>query len=107
MFPGSVIIDSLFWMILGALQILILLGARAWLDHYRKKVAFWKLLLMYLSFVGLCLTVAGGFTLMGEYESSAGWYFIGTLTVPQIIVFALLFKLFILGRKPAMVASSR
>lgn len=100
-------IDSIFWMILGALQILILLGASAWLDHYRKKIAFWKILLMYLSFVGICLTIAGGFTLMGEYESMAGWYFIGTLGVPQIIVFALLLKLFVFRRKTAADVLSR
>lgn len=99
MFPGVVMLDSLFWMIFGAMQILVFLGARAWLDHYGKKVSFWKLLLMYVSFACLCLTVSGGFTLMGEYESIAGWYFIGTLGVPQIIVFALLVKLFVFGKR--------
>ncbi len=99
MFPGTTISNYVFWMAMGALQILVIAGAYAWFHSYGKKVRWWQMLLMYLCFASFCLVIAGGFTLMGEYESRAGWYFIGVLGLPPIIVEAILVKLFLMKKK--------
>ena len=99
MFPGTTIMNYLFWMVIGALQILIIAGAYAWLQSYDKKVKWWQMLLMYICFAGFCVAIAGGFTLMGEYESRAGWYFIGFFGIPPIIVEAILVRLFLMKKK--------
>ncbi len=95
MFPGSTMLNYLFWMAMGAMQVIIVLGARAWLEDAGQKVAWWKMTLMYGCFVSFCAVVAGGFTLAGEYESRAGWLFIGFLGVPHIIAGAAMLKLFV------------
>ena len=95
MFPGTTIANYLFWMALGAMQVLTLLGAKAWIEDSGRDVAWWKLALMYGCFVSLCVVIAGGFTLAGEYESRAGMYFIGFLGVPHIVIGAVLARLFL------------
>lgn len=95
MFPGSTILNYVFWMVLGALQVLIITGAYAWFDSLGRKVKWWQMALMYGCFVSFCAVVAGGFTLAGEYETRAGLYFIGFLGVPHIIAGAVLARLFI------------
>lgn len=100
MFPGTTILDYLFWMTMGALQVLVVMGANEWLKSYGKKVTWWQMTLIYLAFASLCSVVAGGFTLMGEYESIAGWYFIGVLGLPVVICSAIALRLFIM-KKPS------
>lgn len=95
MFPGSTILNYLFWMGMGLIQALVVAGAYEWLKHYKKSVAWWQMGLMYGCFLSFCLVVAGGFTLMGEYESHGGFYFIGFLGVPHVIIMAILAKLFL------------
>ena len=102
MFPGTTMLDYIFWMVIGALQVLIIAGAYAWLKQYGRKITWWQMTLLYLGFVSFCLVVAGGFTLMGEFESPAGYYFMGVFGLPVIIVFALLVRLFILPKKNAV-----
>ena len=100
MFPGVTMINSLFWMIFGALQILVIAGAYSWIQHLNKKIKVWQMAILYGIFASICLTIGGGFTLAGEYESQAGWYFIGFLGVPLVIALAIAIKL-ILFRKQA------
>jgi len=57
--------------------------------------------LLYGCFLSFGLVLAGGFTLMGEYESHGGYYFIGFLGVPHVIVMALLLKLFVFKKVKA------
>ena len=96
MFPGTTMLNYFFWMVCGALQVLVVMGGYAWLKSYGKKVAWWQMTLMYLCFASICGVIAGGTTLMGEYETIGGWYFIGFLGVPIIIAGAILFKVFVL-----------
>lgn len=95
MFPGTTILNYLFWMLLGILQVLVVAGAYEWLKSYKKSVTWWQMALMYGCFLSTCLVIAGGFTLIGEYESRGGWYFIGFLGVPHVIAAALLLKFFV------------
>lgn len=98
MFPGTTIANYLFWMVMGLLQALVAAGTYEWLKSFNRSVAWWQAGLIYGCFVSLCTVVCGGFTLMGEYESQAGWYFIGFLGLPHIIAMALLMKFFVLKK---------
>ena len=95
MFPGTTILNYVFWMTMGLIQVLVVTGSYEWLRHFNRQVRWWQMALMYGCFISFCGVVAGGFTLMGEYESQGGWYFIGFLGVPHIIVMAVLLKLFV------------
>ncbi len=95
MFPGTTMLNYLFWMAMGLLQALVVVGAYEWLRYYKKKVTWWQMGLMYGCFLSTCLIIAGGFTLIGEFEAHGGWYFIGFLGVPHVIVAAILLKLFV------------
>jgi len=102
MFPGTTILNYLFWMVLGALQVLVIIGMHEWFKSYKKNISWWQTAIMYMAFLSFCTVIAGGFTLMGEYESIAGWYFIGVLGLPVIIGSAIAFRLFIM-KKPSKV----
>ena len=104
MFPGTTILNYLFWMAMGAMQVTIVIGARAWLEDTGRKVPWWQMALMYGCFLSFTAVVAGGFTLAGEFESRAGWYFIGFLGVPHIIAGAGMVKLFVF-KKTNMIES--
>lgn len=101
MFPGSTILNYLFWMAMGMMQILVVAGAYEWLKQYKKQVKWWQMALLYGCFLSFCLTVAGGTTLMGEYESHGGYYFIGFLGVPHVIAMAVLLKFFVFKKVKA------
>jgi hypothetical protein len=101
MFPGTTILNYLFWMAMGLIQALVVAGAYEWLRFYQKSVTWWQMALIYGCFLSLCTIVAGGFTLMGEFESQGGWYFIGFLGVPHIIAMAVLLKLFVFKKVQA------
>ncbi len=96
MFPGVNILDSIFWMFFGCMQIVIIASAYIWLQDYGKKILWWQMTILYSIFAMFCLTIGGGFTLAGEYESQAGWYFIGILGVPLILTFALAVRFFLM-----------
>ena len=98
MFPESTILNYLFWMTLGALQVLVVLGLHEWLKSYNKNITWWKSAIIYMAFLCFCVVIAGGFTLMGEYESIAGWYFIGVLGLPVIIGTAIVVRLFVMKK---------
>ncbi|SEA71490.1 hypothetical protein SAMN05660420_02931 [Desulfuromusa kysingii] len=99
MFPGTTILNYLFWMAIGMLQVLIVVGAYEWLKRYDKKVSWWQMVLMYGCFASFCLTIAGGATLSGEFETRGGLFFIGFLGVPHIIVGAIMARLFIFKKQ--------
>ncbi|MFI3270607.1 MAG: hypothetical protein R3Y11_00805 [Pseudomonadota bacterium] len=99
MFQGSTILGYVFWMVMGALQVLVIMGIVDLLRSAGKKVVWWKVGILYFSFATLCGTIAGGTTLMGEYESIAGWYFIGVLGIPVAIGMAIVARLFVLQKK--------
>lgn len=99
MFPNATMLHSLFWMIFGALQILVILGIIAWAKHFGTRLKYWQTAIIYGLFATICLTIGGGFTLAGEYESQAGWYFIGFLGVPQLLALIIAVKFFMFPKK--------
>ncbi|MEF2145103.1 MAG: hypothetical protein V3573_06630 [Desulfovibrionaceae bacterium] len=98
-------LNCIFWMVMGALQVLVVMGLVEWFKSRGRKAVWWQVGLFYLGFVSLGGVVAGGATLMGEYESIAGWYFIGVLGIPVVICLAIAVRLFIM-RKDADVSRS-
>ena len=81
MFQGA-----LFWMIMGALSVLIGIGAVIWAKDLGFKMNWFKWVLVVLWYLLLLLTVASPFTLIGENEAVAGYRIIPFLLVPTIIL---------------------
>ncbi len=98
MFQGTTILGYLFWMLLGALQVIIVMWIKSLLENSGRGAPWWKVGILYFSFACFCGVIAGGTTLMGEYESIAGWYFIGVLGIPVAIGTAFVYRLFVLKK---------
>ena len=96
MFPQSTILDPLFWMVLGALQVLTFVGMREWARQFGLGMNWWKWLLVGGWWFSLVLTIAGSFTLLGENEGNAGWYLLGFAGTGLVIGGALLLKLLLM-----------
>lgn len=101
MFPGTTILNYLFWMAMGLIQALVIAGTYEWLRCHNKSVSWWQMALIYSCFLSFCTIVAGGFTLMGEFETQGGLYFIGFLGLPHIIAMTILLKLFVFKKVKA------
>lgn len=95
MFPQSTLLAPLFWMVLGAIQVLVFAGANEWAKHYRLNMNWWKWALAGGWWFSFALTVAGAFTLLGENEGNAGWYFLGFVGTGLIIAGAILLQLIV------------
>lgn len=86
MFPHNTILGPLFWIIMGLLYALLIAGAKIWFKDLGFKMNWWKWLLTSFWFVLLSLTIAGSFTLMGEDEFRAGYYFLGVFGMISLIL---------------------
>ena len=95
MFPQSTLLDPLFWMVLGALQVLVFAGANRYAQEYKMGMNWWKWLLVGGWWFSFTLTIAGAFTLLGENEGNAGWYFLGFVGTGLIVAGAVLLKILI------------
>lgn len=93
MFPQSTILDPIFWMVLGAVQVFIYQSAKLWAQDYGLSMNGWKWTLVMGWWFSLILTIAGAFTLLGENEGNAGWYFLGFVGTAIIIGGAILLKI--------------
>ncbi|WP_066014695.1 hypothetical protein [Endozoicomonas atrinae] len=101
MFPQSTLLDPPFWMLLGALQVLVFAGAGQWAKHFQLAMNWWKWSLVGGWWFSLLLTIAGAFTLLGENEGNAGWYFLGFVGTGLIVGGAILLKVLFVLNKPA------
>lgn len=81
MFEGG-----LFWMIMGALSVLVGVSASLWAKDLGFKMNWLRWILVVLWYLLLMLTVASPFTLVGENEAVAGMRIIPFLVVPTIIL---------------------
>ncbi|KJG13850.1 MULTISPECIES: hypothetical protein [Photobacterium] len=86
MFPQATILDPLFWMGLGALQLFLFWNARYWAKSLRLKMNGWKWSAVIGWWFSFLLTIAGAFTLLGENEGNAGWYFLGVVGTGLVII---------------------
>ncbi len=82
----SSILQPLFWMIMGGLMILFFIGARYWLKDTGVIMNWWKWGLFSLWYIAVYVVIAGGFTLIGEQEVRAGFFFLGVFGTVMIIM---------------------
>ena len=98
MYPDGTIIKYLFWMAIGAMQVLIWQSIGIWARQYNETLKRWQQHLFYGCFASFCIVVFAGFTLKGEYEGNAGWYMIGFFGSMHIIALGVLIRLFIMKK---------
>ncbi|MBC35069.1 MAG: hypothetical protein CL663_03370 [Bacteroidetes bacterium] len=84
--------EPFFWIIMGACYTFMFLGASYWAKDLGLKMNVWKWLFTGFWFALLTLTISGGFTLFGENEWRAGYYFLGFLGVIVIILAVVLWR---------------
>ncbi len=101
MYPDGTVVNYLFWMAVGALQILIYKGVHEWASDFNKEIKWWQTALLYGCFLSLCVVIFAGFTLKGEYEGNAGWYMIGFFGSLHVIAGAILARLFLVRKAVA------
>ena len=96
MFPQSTILDPLFWMLLGAIQVMVFAGANQLAKEHQLGMNWWKWALAGGWWFSFVLTIAGAFTLLGENEGNAGWFFLGFAGTLLVIGGAVLLKVFLM-----------
>ena len=85
MFTYSTILRPLFWIVMGLIYALIIVGAKVWAQDLGLEMNWWKWLLAAIWYCLLSFSFAGGFTLLGEKEPRAGYYFLGFFLIVTII----------------------
>ena len=95
MFPNSTILGPVFWIVMGLLYALIILSANYWAKDLKLNMKWWKWLLLSFWYAGLSISIAGSFTLFGEGENRAGYYFLGISIVIFLILGVGLWRLII------------
>ena len=82
----STIVRPIFWIVLGLIYALMIAGAPLWAEDLGLKMTWWKWLFAAIWYGLMSIGVAAGFTLMGEKEPRAGYYFVGLSLVVMIIL---------------------
>lgn len=85
MFTNSTILEPLFWIIMGFLYTVFAISIVYWAKDLKLKMNWWKWLLLIIWFILVNVTIAGGFTLIGENEMRAGLYFLGVFGTFMIV----------------------
>ncbi len=94
MFSGGI-----FWFGMGAVFVLVALGARAWAHDLRLRMSWWKWLLAFGWYGLLNFSAALGFTFIGEDEAGAGLRMLALLGVITTILGVGLARLLWSGRE--------
>lgn len=84
---------------MGLLLALIIYSAKLWAKDLGLKMNWWKWLLAGLWFIILSLSIAGGFTLIGEREVTPGLYFLGSFLVINFLLGALIWRVIAKNRE--------
>lgn len=77
MFPNATILGPLFWIVMGLIYALIIISARIWAEDLKLNMNWWKWMLISFWYILLSISIASAFTLFGEHEPKAGYYFLG------------------------------
>lgn len=93
MFTNSTIFEPMFWIIMGVLYTVFGISMTYWAKDLKLKMNWWKWLLAIIWFIFLNVTIAAGFTLIGENEARAGIYFLGVFGTLFIVLGAGLWQL--------------
>jgi hypothetical protein len=80
------LLRPLFWIVMGLNYLVVLASANSWIEDVGIAMTWWKWLLAILWYGFLNFCFAGGFTLIGEKEPRAGFYFLGFSLLLTIIL---------------------
>jgi Zn-dependent protease with chaperone function len=100
MFPKSLMMGPLFWIILGLIYAVMLHSYYHWTRNQNIKMNWWKWLLSVSFYILLSLSIATGFTLFGEGEIRPGTASIVVFGVLSILFGVLLFRFVLKPVKP-------
>ena len=101
MYPDGTVVNYLFWMAVGALQILIYKGVHEWAKDFNKDIKWWQTALLYGCFLSVVRCDFCRFYTEGEYEGNAGWYVIGFFGSLHVIAGAVLARFFLVRKVAA------
>ena len=85
MFFGVFDFTFVVWMFVGAVSVLVVLGAKEWFKDAEITMSWWKWLIGVVWYVILMMGLAAPFTLMGEGEAGAGWKML-LFSLPVLII---------------------
>jgi hypothetical protein len=85
MFFGVFDFTFVVWMFVGAVSVLVVLGAKEWFKDADITMSWWKWLIFVIWYLILMMGLAAPFTLMGEGEVSAGWKML-LFSIPVLII---------------------
>ncbi|HEY62407.1 MAG TPA: hypothetical protein G4N95_07125 [Anaerolineae bacterium] len=87
MFLGVFDFTFVVWILIGAVSVLIVLGAIEWFKDAGIVMTWWKWLIATIWYIIVLMGLAAPFTLMGEGESAAGWKLL-IFSVPVLVILA-------------------
>ena len=93
MITYSPFFKPIFWIIMGLIYTLTVLGVPIWADDLGLQMTWWKWILAALWYVLLSFTFAGCFTLLAEKEPGAWYKFFGFHLILSIILGVVLWYL--------------
>ena len=73
------------WLFVGAVSVLVVMGAKEWFKDAAITMSWWKWLIGVVWYIIAMMTLAAPFTLMGEGEVGAGWKML-LFSLPVIII---------------------
>ena len=82
----STVLKSFFWIAMGMIYVMIIVGAPVWAKDFGLIMSWWKWILVTLWYVLVSLNLAAGFTLIGEKERGAGPKFMAATLIPLAIL---------------------
>jgi len=85
MFFGVFDFTFVVWMFVGAVSVLVVLGAKEWFKDADITMSWWKWLIGVVWYIILMMALAAPFTLMGEGETGAGWKML-LFTIPVLVI---------------------
>ena len=85
MFFGVFDFTFVVWMFVGAVSVLVVLGAKEWFKDADITMTWWKWLIGVVWYIILMMGLAAPFTLMGEGEAGAGWKML-LFTIPVLVI---------------------
>lgn len=87
MFLGVFDFTFVVWILMGAISVLVVLGASEWFKGAGIVMTWWRWLIAAIWYILALMGLAAPFTLMGEGESAAGWKLL-MFSAPLVIISA-------------------
>ncbi len=99
MFFGVFDFTFAVWIVVGAVSVLIVLGANEWFKDRGIPMNWWRWILVAVWYVLFMMGLAAPFTIMGEGEAAAGWRML-LFSLPVFIILGFcVYRLILIGRE--------